>query len=309
MKFILIALLFASSLYTIQQTIPVIFIHRGDHSYLHDSLWQARQYNPEVIMIGDHTNNHYDVAHYTIDDYFQDAADFAHIYKHLHTCNSAEYELLCIQRWFILKNFMEKHQLDRAFYCDSDVMLYCDITTELEPFKNFDIAFMQGDLACPTSHIGHISLFTQAGISMLCDYITEFYTNTRNINKWIQWLNAPERIYGEGISDMILLSQFAKSGIAPIGIINENVDNSTFDINLNQSDNFLQRKSIPLTFTRSINGISRPYQIEPVIKDIMWFANEPYAFNTQLKRLVRFKGLHFQGSLKPLMKHFRKERL
>ena len=89
-----------------QDTVPVVFIHKGNSHYLQHSLWQAKQYNERVILIGDHSNSGYSgVEHYNMNDYSEEAAYFAKIYKHIGG-TSYNYELFCFQRWFILKSFI-----------------------------------------------------------------------------------------------------------------------------------------------------------------------------------------------------------
>src|SRR5271154_5485843 len=70
-----------------QDVIPVVIIHKGDSYYLEHALWQAKQYNNRVILIGDETNNHYQqlgIEHYNMQNYYKGAQYFSTIYEHIH---------------------------------------------------------------------------------------------------------------------------------------------------------------------------------------------------------------------------------
>jgi hypothetical protein len=112
-------------------SIPIIFLHRTDDSYLSFVLRQAKLTNPhsEVVLIGSPPNSKYAVngiKHALIDDYFTGAAEFASVYKHLSPCEYY-YNLFCFQRWFVLRDYMRSHHLRECWAIDSDVMLYADM--------------------------------------------------------------------------------------------------------------------------------------------------------------------------------------
>ena len=134
-------------------------------------MWQAKEFNDRVILIGDTSNQvQKNCEHYIIDDYSRGSCDFAKIYQHKST-NPYEYELFCYQRWFVLKEFMETNDLNRVFYCDSDVMLYCNVEEE---FKNYSPEnFLIGYWGAAGS--GHSSYFSLTQIQNFCNYMTFFY--------------------------------------------------------------------------------------------------------------------------------------
>src|SRR5437868_4073869 len=112
-------------------SIPVIFIHKGDHFYLNHSLNQVKITNPgnPIYLITDSITGRYDFVNYAdIKKYNKGAAEFAGMYKHMST-NNYENELFCFQRWFILKEFCYDKKIDNFLYLDSDVLIYCNIDT------------------------------------------------------------------------------------------------------------------------------------------------------------------------------------
>ena len=251
-------------------TTPVFFIHRGNPDYLKHSLWQAKQYNERVILLGDRTNAHYKsegVEHYSIDDYFEEAKTFGKIYQHK-SSNPYKYELFCFQRWFVLKAFIAQHKIPLSFYADSDIMLYCDVNLEANHYQNQDISLISFD-SCSS---GHSSFFTQTGINTVCQSFTDFYKK----------FNVYKHQYNH-ISDMDLLKR-ATDEFGSIGKLNVIKKEGVFDGNMR---------------------ISHGFQMKDKIKNILWIDQQPYGYNKELNQWVRFNSLHFQGNNKPKMASYR----
>lgn len=124
--------------------LPIVLIHRVDDGYLSYSLRQAQASNPKspVYLIGTSANQKYavdGVRHVMIDAFMQSASAFAPHYKHSHVM-SHEYNLFCFQRWFLLRDFMRRHQIPSCCYIDSDVMLYEDVNKPV--YSNFMMEFV-----------------------------------------------------------------------------------------------------------------------------------------------------------------------
>ncbi len=276
-------------------TIPVVFIHKGDSYYLKDSLWQAKQYNSRVILIGDEANDRYpEVEHYNIHDYFEAAEDFVKVYTHIAE-NPYHFELFCFQRWYILKTFMEKHNIERSFYCDSDVMLYCDVTQEdKNNFSQYDIAMM---IAPHKVCSGHVSFLSKSGLQDFCTYTSQYYQDEKIIADWIAWFNGPRRQKGHGVCDMTLLTKYWETKRTKVGNLRDIIDDAAFDQHLGADE----------------NGCYNMEQIERegkkiILKTIEWINNVPYAYHKKLNKLIRFKGLHCQGGRKLVMEQCRMPR-
>ena len=291
-------------------TTPVIFIHRGDSDYLEHSLRQAKQYSDDVILIGDTTNDHFpDVTHFNLNDYFQGAAAFENDYLHM-SSNSYFYELFCIQRWYILKEFLEKHKINQCFYCDSDVMIYCDIS---QTFSTYDC-----DVALPNieGYSGHNSFWTANALTHFCNFSSLFFSVRENRSLWEQKFRSGEHNF----CDMTLITEFVRALGQP------EMTEGTLDQNLLES----QRKIVDLMNNPKVKvsrllsnntvfdlcNIGHPeigtYQrvqaYGATIKNIRWVNNQPYCFNLKKRVFLRFNTLHCQGDNKRLMQFLRRER-
>ncbi len=263
------------SFFSIAQSdeIPVILIHKSNSDYLQHSLWQARQYNQRVLLLGDESNvGQTDAEHHMISDYHEEAEGFAKIYKHKST-NGYQYELFCFQRWFILKKFMEVNDLQRVFYCDSDVMLYCNVSEEYGNYSNCDLALFHWSGAAS----GHCSYFSIDQIRSFCEYQTYFYLNFEDYeNKYPH------------ISDMFVFKAYIiERGISTCDLETP-INNTAFD---------------PII----VSGAGPGYQMRDGMKDIQWENNQPHCYNQKIEKTIRFKGLHFQGRAKQYMKYNRRE--
>lgn len=253
-----------------EELIPVVFIHKTNSSYLEHSLWQAKQFNKKVCLIGDNANKvQVDCDHFMISDYSQSANAFAEIYIHQST-SPYGYELFCNERWFILKEFMETNGFDTVFYCDSDVMLYCDVAKE---YKNYSPeALLIGYWGEKGS--GHCSYFSLKQLQSFCDYMVNFY---EHFDVYKQ--------KGRIINDMLIFAEYVKDRavfvhdlmITPTG-------DSVFDLNIASSHG--------------------GYEMKRKIKAIQWIRGFPYCYSSEFGKKIRFKSLHFQGERKSLMKDF-----
>jgi hypothetical protein len=260
-------------------SIPIIFMHFGDSDYLQYSLLQAKKSNKDsdIILIGDESNNKYSfIKHANINDSPSGQA-FAKLYQHL-SFNSYEYELFCIQRWFILRDFMAKHQISRCYHQDSDVMLYEDISTE--NVADFDFAFCGGI----SGGISFINNFE--ALDDFCNFITAFYTikplteELKNINQMII-----KHVPNGGICDMIFIKLYCDSRqdsekIFDLSIIE---NNAVFDLNVNLINEYEQWQGR---------------------KKIYFTSSGVLCKNLLLNTFIKFKALHFQGEAKEFMKYF-----
>ena len=111
--------------------IPIIIFHIGNNDYLRVAIKQAESYNNLVYLIGDNSNKDFCKNHLDWTQFIN--PDFANIYKHI-SPNNYPFEKICIERWIIIYNFMVKYNIEKAFICDSDVLVYCNIDNIVEIF-------------------------------------------------------------------------------------------------------------------------------------------------------------------------------
>lgn len=274
--------------------IPVILIHRSNSYYLPYSLHQAKEYNERVILIGDDSNNCFNfVEHYNMQDYFKEALDFEGLYKHLST-NPYQYELFCFQRWFVLKDFMEKQNIDLCFYCDSDVLLYCDVTKIYNVLDKKDMLLLAVQRTQNVSYSGGITYITYKAIKSFCLFLKESYENKNNIERWTSRFEKSKNMVFGGICDMTLFGEFCRTKQSEVSIGNllEIIDGQTFDHHM-QSDTggYVLKQEVIANYPRKI-------------KNVVWRDNIPYCYNNNKSEYIKFNCLHFQGIAKHIMQDY-----
>ncbi len=247
--------------------IPVVLIHKGasERYPLETVLRQSRKWGNETILLGDEQ----------VGLYGNSAAEFAAHYEHM-SGNHQAFEQFCFQRWFILHEWMEKNNVPIAFYQDSDVLLYCNVTEEY-PLWGRDYAFTLSKGTSPAT-----SYFTAPGLSCFLDFVRDVYVNHNALYAELR------RIYEEmqtqelpgGICDMTLFKFFREQVIhVSVGEMSDIKEGATFDHSINVSDGF--------TVYKDIKGI---------VFDVL---QRPYGWHGEDR--VRFNTLHFQGQAKNLI--------
>lgn len=174
---------------------PIVFIHYGECDYLKYSLIQAKMTNPksEIYLMGDEGNRHHDSSNaqfVPLDEYTRDL-DFAQYYRHI-SPNPVEYELFCIERLFLLKNFMIRNQFRKCCYLDSDMFLF--MNDQDRDSLDSDIIF------------NYYRFRSIEALVHFCTFVMEHYMNDELFQRLIEFQKTLD--YYEGISDMVLLEYF-----------------------------------------------------------------------------------------------------
>lgn len=302
-KLYLLIFLITKSFFLISEPIPIIIIHSNDADYLVDVLWQAKQYNERVILLGDDKNKHRctDVEYYPMSDYNKSSSYFATIYKHM-TGLPYEFELSCFARWFILEEFMRLNNIPIAFYCDSDVMLYCNITEEyIANFSQHRMSVMQVGYSG-----GLVSYWDQASIDGLTSFLRNFYEDPKIA--WYENEFKNNRLWIH--DDTPMLTDFVANNRTnlKIGNLGQMINNSTFDPCVWYDVHIEPYWPGPSWVNKKYRMRDVPipgYSSQP-LKDIVWEQNLPYCYNIDLNVLVRLKSLHFQGATKRVIKDYKK---
>lgn len=113
--------------------IPIIIFHLGNQEYVKLCLQQVKKYNNNVILLNNNPDNFKEYQNETCQivnyrDYYINANSFTGLYKHF-SSNSHQLELICIIRWIIVYQYMKSNNIKRAFICDSDILIYENITS------------------------------------------------------------------------------------------------------------------------------------------------------------------------------------
>ena len=265
--------------------IPVILIHLGNDDYLQYSIGKALERN-EVILIGNDNPNisNENFSFQNISDYISDDYNlFIQNYKHLST-NSHNFELFCFLRWFILKEFMFRRNIEVSFYIDSDVLLYVDVNDEYHKFSQYDFTLLHRTAAVS-------SFINKVGIENFCNFLNRTYSmkNTYNFEKIESHYHIRQKYgLGGGVCDMTLLEFFhyypdTGGGPGKVGEMMSIIDGSTYDHNINSEDQYFD-----------FSGIKKVQMIEGI----------PYVMSKKLNKLIKFNSLHFNSGAKSLMRQY-----
>lgn len=257
--------------------IPIVFIHSFNHSYLPISLWKARETNPhsEVFLLGDHWNAHFGawVHHLHQQSFSHRAAELARRFVNFST-NPAAFELICLQRWFMLLEFMEKMNLDACLYLDSDVLLFSDVEADAQRFSSYGMT-----VAGISGHTNFIQ--KRDTLANFCDWISNAYISDQKIREadlkykeFLKYHNAG------GISDMTYFTEFREAFPETILDIGQPMEGKMYDITV--------------TYTQGLRE-------ENGIKKLEWCDGIPIVQNPAGEK-IQMQSLHFQGDSKKYMK-------
>ena len=267
----------------------IIFTHKGNPRYLKHALNNARKSNPNsrVILLGDDTNKKINKnEHFYIKDYFFSAKDFEKKYIY-QSSNKYEFELFCFQRWFVLKDFVTVNDIEHFIACDSDVLIYEDLS------QYFDYSQWKKDYLNVVDRNGpQCVYFTKESITNFCDYILKQYTDSncldRLAKRWEQFVS--NKLPG-GNCDMTMFTfyqeDFPNKLLNLYGITHMQNNNMFFyDASNYESDNikvFIHKKERDLFIAKMIFKRKTPY--------ILCMDGNKY----------KSPVIHFQGPYKRLM--------
>jgi hypothetical protein len=275
--------------------IPVVFVHTGYAEYVKYALLQARQFNKHVILITDTIKNldgvGVDIEFHDIKNYDANVATFTAPYV-----SEATQDLLLysIQRWFILYEFMKKNELNIIFHCDTDVLLYADVTQQVAKFFPFDLVLTHDTalhyLTC-RQYAGSSAYCTLSAVKSVCDYIVWFCNDKENWNKFAQKWNKNKCPMGE----MFMLTSYMnneQSKSLLIKDLNIIIDDCMFD-------NFIGSDCFNFSM-KDVYSDKKHYRI----KDIIFQEGLPYCYHRKLQKNIKLNSIHCFMGTKFLMKQF-----
>lgn len=246
--------------------IPIIIVHTGDSFYLEPALRQARKFNPEspIYLISDSSTDHYDfVTHIDIAEYMTSAKQFGKEYVHM-SINPYHYELFCMQRWFIIRDFVIKHNFEHFLCMDSDVMLYCSVDEVFGKWLNYNLVVIKKDGPQHT-------LFNKESLEKFCDYIYSHYAEEEKLAEVKAWHQC------RSISDMTFFYYFNEQPTIRVLDTKDIINDTCFVHNMKESQGF---------------------EMQGRFVKIYWQDGIPYGKELATGNLIRFNALHFQGGVK-----------
>lgn len=207
----------------------IVIIHMGFAKYLLYVLRQIKITNPnsEIFLISDKENKKYSKYSTFVDiSKIQslESKSFKENYIHLGK-SSPNYEMFCMLRWIILRDFMREYNIKECLHIDSDILIFSDLNKSLNPFSNYKISLAH-NLAL-TMHIKDIEILDE-----FSKYLLFKYTNENELNKLKDMYYKTDRInngVAGSISDMDISREFFSSVKEPIGDLSEIVNDSIFD--------------------------------------------------------------------------------
>ena len=207
----------------------IVIIHMGFVKYLLYVLRQIKITNPnsEIFLISDKENKKYSKYSTFVDiSKIQslESKSFKENYIHLGK-SSPNYEMFCMLRWIILRDFMREYNIKECLHIDSDILIFSDLNKALNPFSNYKISLAH-NLAL-TMHIKDIEILDE-----FSKYLLFKYTNENELNKLKDMYYKTDRVnngVAGSISDMDISREFFSSVKEPIGDLSEIVNDSIFD--------------------------------------------------------------------------------
>lgn len=207
----------------------IVIIHMGFAKYLLYVLRQIKITNPnsEIFLISDKENKKYSKYSTFVDiSKIQslESKSFKENYIHLGK-SSPNYEMFCMLRWIILRDFMREYNIKECLHIDSDILIFSDLNKALNPFSNYKISLAH-NLAL-TMHIKDIEILDE-----FSKYLLFKYTNENELNKLKDMYYKTDRInngVAGSISDMDISREFFSRVKEPIGDLSQIVNDSIFD--------------------------------------------------------------------------------
>lgn len=282
--------------------IPIIIFHLGNQEYVNLCLKQLEKYDNNVILLNDNPSNFNELKNNTCNivnyrDYYMNANNFTKLYKHF-SSNSHILEFICIIRWMCVYEYMKSKNIKRAFICDSDVLIYENITSINDKYlKNNDY------MLCSSSSknlTGSQTIWNFEKLEEFVNFIFKFYSteNLIKIEKW--WKNYKEP---GGICDMTLLYYFANNSLDFVGL--RLPDFPYFNKDLTQIfNNEITFDSHLATYGNHMYPEEYEINESNKNKNIKFINNKPYCYNKRLEKDIKFILLHFQGRNKSIMKEY-----
>lgn len=266
-------------------TRPVIFFHKGADDYVYDVLDHAGKVcgHRNIVLLGDESNRGYTSNWYSFDDYCKgEAEEFAQIYNHISE-TSYEFELTCFQRHFALYAFMQEKGIEECFLCDSDVLIYENLS-EL-PLDDIDFGCSSanysvclGECASP-----HCTYWSSTRLRQFLDFVIHVYKARTD---WLMDVSKKqkEELADGNITDMILLTAWRKI----VDDYDANFRYRNFD-RIEDGHVFDHRLSSP------DNLVTNEYRFSKMlgIKLVRFIKKQPYLY-TQDKTPIKACTLHCQ---------------
>jgi hypothetical protein len=263
--------------------LSIIFIHKGNSWYLPYTLWQCKKTNQNaaIYLIGDPQTSHLNgmVKYVDIKKYESQIEEIRSVYKH-HSSLNAEFELTCIERWFILLAFLKENNIERCVYLDSDILVYKDLNPYAGKFSTHDMTWCS--FSAHSNFVNSIVALENYCNNVIDLYADRFPNELKEKSLYYQVLSGKVNM---NISDMTFFHDYNIRYADSLLAINNPNTEGTFDISMEETRVF------------EADGFG--------FKQILWKNKIPCAKVKATGEWVSFVTLHFQGKAKQVLKnHF-----
>lgn len=181
---------------------PLLVYHTTFLPYLPFALWQNSKTHPDrqVILLGDRTNrcDGIDYVHQNVAEYQHENEKFIRVYRHAANAHFGD-ERRCIERWFVLSDFLRKTGLESFYFLDSDYLLF-------EGLEKQEQGGLPGE-PWGTPHLFGLAFFPNATlVGRLCEWIMDLYRNNLRFTE----LKTRFATEGSGLQEMGLIRSFCR---------------------------------------------------------------------------------------------------
>jgi len=265
--------------------IPIIIVHRfGWPEYLMLTAIQARStnLNNRIIIVGDRPfadmKGLVDIVDY--ESFSECVQPIRESYFHL-SPNAVEYERVCIERWFVVRELVKQIGAQRCFAMDCDVLLFNSLKNFWPRYEGYDFAYNYGP-CFNTLVVNNLKM-----LDVYCETMVKVFN--RDLAVWPGYadhihFSEPYR-KPEFISDMTLGDYFIQTHKEfRSAMLTDIVNGSAFEC----------------CMTSCCPG----YEMEGAFKKIVMRDGVPYGRFAATGEMVKFDCLHFQGLSKSLMPQF-----
>lgn len=269
--------------------IPVIFWHRGGSDYLKTALRQAEKYMSEVILIGDKDNRSFSMNWHDTDLLPSNKwEEFQSVYENF-SLNDAKFEMRCFERYFYVREFCSREQIDRFFLMDSDLLIFDNLNLY---FSDAERAFSRTERKTESWSVSpHCGLWSLKDIISFTDYLIRYYRTSVDVLKG-KFEEFKRNNTKGGICDMTLLYLWLRENDLPY-----------------QNTAETGRYCIDHAISVAHNAIPDEYKTSVLTgcKKIHFMHGKPYLTKRDGTK-VRALALHCSGGYKNYMSYLVKEK-
>lgn len=274
-----------------------------DHLFVPLSLSSVAKSNPDTDIFFLNVNDNYPISIPGVTDvdaksFYSEACEpIRNVYKHLST-NQADFELFCMERFFVLNKFMQENAIDRAFLIETDVLLFDDLNSYLDVNDGLDSSqtYLSENKCISLAYV------TKEYLDYYCNYIVDCYSNSEKLSKIEEFYAKYHENGGMGgICDMTFCDYINKGMYgADKKFQTRNMSkvykNSSGEARL--FDSFIGRDFILDEDTKF--KMTHSYIDNKRIKEIHYFDCAPFCSFLD-GNIIKISSLHCQGNAKGLM--------